>query len=221
MAFVRTYSPLALGIDPTDLDQRIFINALQTNQGVKFRKAFKMLKVIFAFLLLIPATSGWAQTYEKTYSKGNWALYRADGMEVITPNGQYERIDGLCLAALISPNASLKFLMAPSAVTAKRPNLRDYIWVQIAAENWDFRRRKASAGLSVEVSSYTERSAQYDGHAITFGVPDFKKNFGIFLMFAGSKKVIDVLDSGGKVIASFPTSGFSEVRDRLFKCAGV
>lgn len=99
--------------------------------------------------------------------------------------------------------------------------MRDYIWVEMAAEKWDFRRRKAPAGLSVEISSYTEQSALYDGSSITFGVPDFKKNFGIFLMFAGSRKTIDVLGSRGKVIARFPTNGFSEVRDKWFNCAGV
>jgi hypothetical protein len=73
----------------------------------------------------------------------------------------------------------------------------------------------------VQVSSYVERRAQYEGVAITFGVPDFKKTFGIFLMFAGTRETIDVLDSRGKVIARFPADGFSEVRNKLFACAGV
>ncbi len=179
-----------------------------------------MWKAAITMVVLMFATNVWAENYNRTYSKGSWALYRVDGMEVRVPGGRYEKIDGLCLAAFMSESSSLRFALAPAAAMS-RDSLRDFIWVQITSEKWDFRRRKASAGLSVEVSSYTERSAQYDGYAITFGVPDFKKSLGVLLMFAGARKTIDVLDYRGRVIAKFPANGFAEVRDRLFACAGA
>ena len=180
-----------------------------------------MLKVACTVFLALLASSGFAETYNKAYSKGSWALYRVDGMEILAANGRYEAIDGLCLAAFQSSKAKLHFWMAPAATAAKNPFLRDYIWVQVSAENWDFRKRNAPSGLSVGISSYTERRAKYEGSTISFGVPDFQEPFGVFLMFAGTQKSIDVTDTRGTVIAKFPANGFAEVRDKLFSCAGV
>jgi hypothetical protein len=111
--------------------------------------------------------------------------------------------------------------MASSSAVRSRPELRDYIWVQVAAESWNFPNRVGPAGLSVEISSYTEKSARYDGMSINFGVPNFKQDFGVFLMFAGARQSIDVLGRRGQTIARFPANGFSNVRDRLFACAGA
>lgn len=180
-----------------------------------------MLKVACMVFFAFWASSGLAETYKKTYSKGNWALYRVDGTQIRAPNGKYEAIDGLCLAAFQSSKAKLQFWMAPAAIAAQKPHLRDYIWVQISAETWNFRNRNAPSGLSVGISSYTERRAKYEGSTIGFGVPNFQEPFGIFLMFAGTQQSIDVTDRKGTVIAKFPANGFAEVRDKLFSCAGV
>lgn len=180
-----------------------------------------MWKAIVAILAVFAATNVWAESYRKTYTKGSWTLYSVDRMEMRVPSGRYEQIENVCLAAFTSASASLKLAIASDVTVRRHGSLRDFIWVQVTSEKWNFRKRTASAGLSVEISSYTERRAQYDGLAISFGVPDFKKNFGVFLMFAGVRNTIDVLDNRGRVIAKFPANGFAEVRDKLFSCAGV
>lgn len=183
--------------------------------------AYRLLKSILSFVFVVSAAVVSAETYKEIYASGAWVLYEVEGMEIRSPDGGYERIDSLCVAAFTSPSASLKFAMAPSGAVRSRPDLRDYIWVQVSAESWNFRNGVGPAGLSVEISSYTERRAQYDGMSINFGVPDFKPQFGVFLMFAGAGQSIDVLGRRGQTIARFPANGFANVRDRLFACAGA
>jgi len=180
-----------------------------------------MWKYLLTALVMFAPISSRAETYLKVYANGSWALFRVDGLGVSVKNGPVRSVDGMCMAAFVSPQASLKLAMAPPRATAANPSLKDFVWVQIAAQDWDFRSHRGSVSVEVKVSSYTERSAQYDGHAITFGVPDAKQTFGMFLMFAGSGKNIDVIDSRGKTIARFPANGFAAVRDRLYKCAGA
>lgn len=180
-----------------------------------------MWRILISLLLMGLAETGWSDSYTKIYSSGSWSLYRGAEMTVTAPRNRGTITRDMCLAAYVSDNASLKFAMASADQVELDPSLRDHVWVQASSEVWNFRKRQASAGLSVEVSSYTERRAIYDGHAITFGVPDFKPGFGIFLMFAGVRESIDVIDSRGNVIAKFPANGFAEVRDRLFSCAGA
>lgn len=179
-----------------------------------------MLRGLFIFILIVVATTGSSETYTEKYSRGNWILYHVEGMKIRSPNGRYEPIEKLCLAAYISPKASLKFYMAPGDIVAQKPYLRNFVLVQAAAEKWNYRRRKAHAGLSVKVLVIHSNKAQYEGFAITFGITDFKV-LRVLLTFAGSSETIDVIDSRQKVIARFPTNGFSDIRDRLFACAGV
>lgn len=180
-----------------------------------------MWRALIPLLFMGLAETGWSDTYTKTYSSGSWSLYRVSEMTVTAPGNRGTLVRDMCLAAFISDGASLKFAMAPADQLELYPALRDYIWVQASSEVWNFRKRQASAGLSVQVSSYKERRAVYEGHAVTFGVPDFKPGFGIFLMFAGARESIDVIDSRDNIIAKFPANGFAEVRDRLFSCAGA
>lgn len=183
--------------------------------------ASRVWKAILTVLLVTSATVISAETYKEIYASGAWVLYEVEGMEVQAPDGRYERIDELCVASFNASSASLKFAMAPSSAVRSRPDLRDYIWVQVSAESWNFRNRTGPAGLSVEISSYTEKRARYDGMSINFGVPNFKRQFGVFLMFAGARQSIDVLGRHGETIARFPANGFSAVRDRLLACAGA
>ena len=175
-----------------------------------------MLKIALIVLVLISAPLAWAQRYEKIYSCGDRALFKVGGMEVRTPDGQNERVRDLCVAAYMSPKASLKFAMAPAPVTSRRTLFRDYIWVEIFSEELNYGRRTASVELSVEISSYTERNACYNDSAITFGVLKFKKFFDSVLIFTEVRDKIDVIGSDGSLIDRFAANGFSEMRGKLF-----
>lgn len=179
-----------------------------------------MLRGLLIFFLIATATSGIGETYTEKYSRGNWKLFHVEGMEIRGPSSRYEPIEKLCMAAYISPKATLKLYMAPAEAITQKPHLRNFILVQVASEKWNYRRRKAHAGLSVQVLVMHNDNARYEGFAITFGITNFE-DFRMLLTFAGSSKTIDVIDSRQKVIARFPTKGFSQVRDKLYSCAGV
>lgn len=178
---------------------------------------FKSL-LIAGFLLV--STPCWGESYEKIYAKGEWALFRVDGVDLYV-NGNLEgRFDDLCLATSESSSQRLRLLMLPSTLIEKRPDLRGYTWIEIAANGWSFSRRKAPVRLSVAVSSYGSNEALYQNGTITFAATDLE-SFGVFLMFAGVRSTIDVVDDHGREVAQFSTKGFAEVRDRFWQCAGV
>jgi hypothetical protein len=179
-----------------------------------------MFKSILTILLIIASTPCWGESYEKIYSNGEWALYQVDGVELYLNESLEGRFDDLCLATTESPSLRLRLIMMPPMLIDERPGLREHTWIEVTADRWNFNKRRAPVRLSVEVSSYGSNEALYQANSITFNATNLE-SFGVFLMFAGARSTIDVIDDHGKEIAQFSTEGFAEVRDKFWECAGL
>jgi len=171
-------------------------------------------------LLVLPVTTAKAQTYELLDERGTWKLYRADDVPMKVKGRDSDRYDGLCVAQSTVAGITLQFIMLPAELHKIEEETGFVASVHIFGDEWDFKQRDAFAALTVESWSIGNKRARYAGDLISFDILEFEP-FGIFMMFAGVRDEIVVLDRKKKPIARFPTSGFIEIRDKLFSCAGV
>lgn len=173
----------------------------------------------FLTLLMLPAFAK-AQTFELLDQQGVWTLYHADDAPMIFKGHAPDRYDGLCIAQSSVDGITLQFTMLPPELHELAEETGLVVSVHIYGDAWDFKQREAYAGVSVSTSSIGNKQARYSGDTISFDLLEFEP-FGIFMMFAGVSDEIVVLNRKKKPIARFPTTGFAEIRDKFFDCAGI
>lgn len=173
-----------------------------------------------AFSWASPSPSS-AETRTKIASSGKWSLYSVDGVETSLRGKPSRVLDDMCLAEFATPMASFQIVMMSARTADKLQSIRGCPWVQISSPNWSFRDRTRAITLAGSGSfTMTVGGAEYRGDSIKFSVGgvDDCTAFQYFMLFA--KGTIDV-QSGGKTIARFPTTGFPKIRSQLLDCAGV
>jgi len=179
-----------------------------------------MRTLIIALLFLVSPIPCRAETYEKIYEEGHWALYKLDGVQLSVDGSEMGPFDGVCLAEAVIPDSSLQISIMPPQLVDLRPELRGAAWIQVSKADWKFRNRRALAILYGGVFSLDFRNARYNGDSIQMNVSEFEA-LAIFLNLVAGRDNVDVLDQRKRLIAQFPTNGLSAVRDKLFDCAGL